>query len=121
MLATTGGVCIVSRATVVGAPVGIASAGFTIVFSLTTGIIKKLLSVTRNQKKKHDKILMFAKSKFNSIETLLSPALIDMETSHDLFITILKEKNKYKKKKENLRNVSKKQENFRINSVNSRT
>ena len=52
MLATTGGVCIVSRATVVGAPVGIASAGFTIVFSLTTGIIKKLLSVTRNQKKK---------------------------------------------------------------------
>ena len=121
MLATTGGVCIVSRETVVGAPVGIASAGFTIVFSLTTGIIKKLLSVTRNQKKKHDKILMFAKSKFNSIETLLSPALIDMETSHDLFITILKEKNKYKKKKENLRNVSKKQENFRINSVNSRT
>ena len=52
MLATTGGVCIVSRETVVGAPVGIASAGFTIVFSLTTGIIKKLLSVTRNQKKK---------------------------------------------------------------------
>ena len=39
--ATTGGVCIVSHATVVGAPAGIASAGFTIVFSLTTGIIKR--------------------------------------------------------------------------------
>ena len=38
---TTGGVCIVSHATIVGAPVGIASAGFTIVFSLVTGIIKK--------------------------------------------------------------------------------
>ena len=55
--ATTGGVCIVSHTTVVGAPVGIASAGFTIVFSLATGIIKELLSKTRNEKKKQDKIL----------------------------------------------------------------
>ena len=38
--ATTGGVCIVSHATVVVAPVGILSVGFTIVFSLATGIIK---------------------------------------------------------------------------------
>ena len=38
--ATTGGVCIVSHATVVGAPIGIAKAGFTIAFALTTGIIK---------------------------------------------------------------------------------
>ena len=52
MSATTGGVCIVSHATVVGAPVGIASAGFTIVFSLTTGIIKKLLSITRKAERK---------------------------------------------------------------------
>ena len=91
--------CIVSRATVAGAPVGIASAGFTIAFSLTTEIIKKLLSVTRNKKKKHNKIIMLAKSKFNSIETLVSQALTDMETSHEFFITILKEKNKYKKMK----------------------
>ena len=46
--AITGGVCIISHATVVGAPVGIASAAFTIVFSLATGIIKKLLKTTRN-------------------------------------------------------------------------
>ena len=52
MSATTGGVCIVSHATVVGAPVGTASAGFTIVFSLTTGIIKKLLSITKKAKRK---------------------------------------------------------------------
>ena len=38
--ATTGGVCIVSHATIVRAPVGIASAGFTIVFSLATGILR---------------------------------------------------------------------------------
>ena len=92
--ATTGGVCIVSHATVVGAPVGIASAGFTVVFSLATGIIKKLLKTTRNKKKKYDKILMLAKSKLNTIETLVSQALIDLEVSHEEFITILKEKDK---------------------------
>ena len=75
-----------------GAPVGIASASFTLIFSLTTGIVKKLLNITRNKKKKHDKILMLAKSKLNSIETLVSQALIDMEISHEEFHTNLKEK-----------------------------
>ena len=46
----------------------------------------------RNKKKKHDKILKLAKSKLNSIETLVSQALIDMEISHQEFITILKER-----------------------------
>ena len=64
--ATTGGVSIISFTSVVGAPVGIASASFTLIFSLTTGMVKKLLSITRNKKKKHDKILMLAKSKLNS-------------------------------------------------------
>ena len=49
--ATTGGVCIICHATVVGTPVGTASPGFTIVFSLTTRIIKKLLK-TKKQKEK---------------------------------------------------------------------
>ena len=70
---------------VVGAPVGIPSASFTLIFSLTTGIIKKL-SMTRNKKKKHDKILILAKSKLNSFKT--SQALIDMEISHEEFIAI---------------------------------
>ena len=68
---------------------------------------------------------MLVKSKLNSIETLVSHALIDMEIIHKEFITILKEKGKYEKMKKNLRNVSEKlaekQENMRINSVNSRT
>ena len=50
VLSATTGVCIVSHTTIVGAPVGIASARFTIVFSLATGIIKKLLSTTRSKK-----------------------------------------------------------------------
>ena len=66
---TTGGVFIISFASIVGAPVGIASTSFTLIFSLTTGIIKTLITITRNKKKKHDKIL---KSKLNSIETLVS-------------------------------------------------
>ena len=98
--ATSCGVCIISSANVVAAPVGIASASFTLIFSLTTGIIKKLLSITRNKKKKHDKIIMFAKSKLNSIETLISQALVDMEISHEEFVAIFKEKDKYEKMKE---------------------
>ena len=46
---------------------------------------------------------MLAKSKLNSIETLISQALIDMDISHEEFITIFKEKNKYEKMKDNLR------------------
>ena len=46
---------------------------------------------------------MLAKSKLNSIETLLSQALIDLDIGHEEFVTILKEKDKYEKMKENLR------------------
>ena len=70
--ATSGGVSIISFSSVIGAPAGIASASFTLIFSLATGIVKKLLDITRKKKKKHDKILMLAKSKFNSIDTLIS-------------------------------------------------
>ena len=87
--ATSSGVSIISFTSIIGAPVGIASASFTLIFSLTTGIVKKLLNITRNKKKKYDKILMWAKSNLNSIETLISQAFIDMEISHEDFITIL--------------------------------
>ena len=66
---------------------------------------------------------MLAKSKFNNIETLVSRVLIDTEKSHEEFITILKEKDKYEKMKGNVRNVNEKleekQENMRVDSVNS--
>ena len=122
--ARSGGVCNISSASVVGTPVGIAGATFTLIFSLTIGIVKKLLSITTNNKKKHHKILMLTKSKLSSIENLVSQAVIDMEISHEEFVTILKEKDKDEKMKENLRNVSEnveeKTENMRLNSVNSR-
>ena len=66
---------------------------------------------------------MLAKSKLNSIETLVSQSLIDIKISHEEFITIMKEKNKYNKMKENMRNVSGKSkeanEIMRLSSVNS--
>ena len=97
--AASSGVGIISSASVVGAPIGIESASFTLIFSLATGIIKKLLSITRNRKKKHDKILMLAKRKLDSIETLVSQALIDMEISHEEFNAIIREKQKYERTK----------------------
>ena len=88
--ATSSGVSIISFTSIIGAPVGIASASFTLIFSLTTGIIKKLLSITRNKKQKHDKILMFTKSKLDSIKTLVSQALIDVDISHEGFNAIFR-------------------------------
>ena len=119
--ATTGGVSIISFTSIIGAPVGIANASLTLIFSLTTGIIKKLLNITRNKKKKHDKILMLAKSKLNSIDTLISQALIDMDISHEEFITILKEKDRYEMMKDNLRDKNgESYEIMRFNSVKSK-
>ena len=68
---------------------------------------------------------MLAKSKLDSIVTLVSQALIDMEICHEKFNAIISEKQKYERMKENVRDVSerssaKKQENMRLNSVNSR-
>ena len=64
-------------------------------------------------------------SKLNSIETLVSQVLTDMEISIEEFVTILKEEDKYEKMKENLRNVneklSEKNENMRLNSFNLRS
>ena len=64
---------------------------------------------------------MLAKSKLNSIEALISQALIDMEIIHEEFIAILKEKDKYEKMKDNLRSENEKYEFMRLSSIKSRT
>ena len=93
--ATTSGISIISFTSVIKISVGIVSANFTLIFSLSAGIIKKLLNMTRNKKEKHDKILMLAESKLNSIETLISEALNDLDISHEEFEMILNKKDKY--------------------------
>ena len=62
---TTAGISIASLATVTGAPVEIVSASFGRAFSISAGIVKKLLKTTRNKKKNHNKIVMLARSKLN--------------------------------------------------------
>ena len=60
---------------------------------------------------------MLAKSKLNSIETLISQALIDMDIGHQEFVTILKEKDKYKKTKDNSRSENGENKIMRLSSV----
>ena len=56
---------------------------------------KKLLKTTRNKKRRHNKIVMLARSKLNSIESRISEALINTEISHQDFVTIINEEKKF--------------------------
>ena len=60
---------------------------------------------------------MLAKSKLNSIETLITQALIDIEISHEEFITILNEKENERKRQ---KHKWKKPWKYKLNNVNSR-
>ena len=90
--ATSGSISIASFTTVIGAPVGIASASFSLAFSISTGIVKKLLKTRRNKKKKYNKIVMLARSKLNSIESKISEALINNEIIHEILWQLLMRK-----------------------------
>ena len=59
--ATSGEVSIISFTNIVGVPVGIASASFTIIFSLTTGIVKKLLNIKETKRRNMIKLLCWLK------------------------------------------------------------
>ena len=78
-----------------------ASCGFT--FLITSGFVKKFLKTKRNKKKKHNKIVMLARSKLNSIESKISKALMDNEISHEDFETIINKEKKYRELKKNIR------------------
>ena len=80
---------IASYATVVGIPAGIAGASLTLIFTITTAVVKTLLNITRKKKKKHNKIIALARSKLNIIENLISQALIDFEITHEEFSKII--------------------------------
>ena len=99
----TGSIAIASFATVIGAPVGIMKASCSLAFSITIGFVKKFLKTTRNKKKKHNKTVMLARSKLNSIESKISEALINNEISHEENMIILNEETKYRELKESVR------------------
>ena len=91
---------IASYATVVGIP-----AGITLIFTVTTCVVKTLLNITRKKKKKHNKIIALARSKLNITENLISQALIDFEITHEEFSKIIYEKNNYEQIIDNIRSV----------------
>ena len=96
---TTGSISIAWFATVIGTPVGMMSASCSLTFSITTGIVKEFLKAIRNEKKKHNEIVMLARSKSNSIESKISEALVSNEISHEDFMTIINEEKKYRELK----------------------
>ena len=102
----TGSISIASFATVIGAPVGMMSASCSLAFSITTGFVKKFLKTIRNKKKKHNKIIMLATSKLNSIENKISKALMDNEISHEDFETIINEEKIHRELKESIRMIN---------------
>ena len=103
--ASFGTLNIASQATVVGIPAGITGASLTLIFTIGTGISKSLLKVTKKRKKKQNEIIALAKSKLNTIDTLLSSSLNDSEISHEKFANIITEKNIYENIKENIKNT----------------
>ena len=118
MSVTTGSISIASFAAVIGAPVGIVSASFSLGFSIFTVLIKKLLKTARSKKKKHNKIVMLAKSQLNSIEKKISEALKNNEINHEDFTTIMDEEKKYRGLKESIRMMnSQRSDAERINLI----
>ena len=104
--ASFGTLSIPSYSSVVGTPAGIAGSSLTLIFTIGTGISKSLLTVTKKRKKKHNKIIALAKTKLNTIDTLLSSALNDSEISHEEFNNIINEANIYENIKENIKELT---------------
>ena len=98
----SGSISTASFASVIGAPAGIIGASCGLTFSITSGFVKKFLKTIRNKKKKHNKIVMLARSKLNSIESKISEALINNEVSHEDLMTIINEEKKYRELKESI-------------------
>ena len=104
--ASFGSLSIASYTSVVGIPAGITGASLTLVFTIGTGVSKSLLKLTKKRKKKHNKIIVLAKNKLNTIDTLLSSALNESEISHEEFANIINEENIYEIIKENIKSMA---------------
>ena len=100
---TSSSISIALFATIIGAPAVTGSASLNLEFSIPTVLVKKLWRTTRNKKKKHNKIVMLARSKLNSIESKISSAVVDNEISHKDFTTIINKEKNYRELKKSIR------------------
>ena len=108
---TTGSIANISLATVIEGPAGMVSASFSFAFLVSTGIIKKLLKTTGNKQKKHNNIVMLARSKLNSIENKISQALINNEVSYEDVMVIINKEKKYRELKDSIGKMSSQRNN----------
>ena len=113
----SGSISIASFATVIGAPAGIIGASCGLTFSITSGFVKKFLKTIRNKKKKHNEIVMLARSKLNSIESKISKALINNEISYEDFMIIINEEQKHRELKQSIRMMNSQKSNAEKNAL----
>ena len=92
----------------IGILIGVTSSALGVKISAITAGIKKYKSIIKKKKKKHDKIVLLAKSKLNRIEVLISKALIDSVISHDEYVLINNVLKEYNEMKEELKNPNNK-------------
>ena len=103
----TGCVSISAFTSLVGIPTGVTSSEIGLQICVTTAGIKKYKSIIKKKKKKHDKTLSFAYSKLNSVEVLISKALIDSNISHDEFVLIINVPKEFDDMKEEIKKKDK--------------
>ena len=103
--AITGCISISAFAPLIGILIGITNSAIGLKICAITAGIKKYKSIIKKKKNKHDKIVSLAKSKLNSIEVLISRALIDSFISHDEFILINNVLKEYNEMKEEIKNL----------------
>ena len=84
----TGCISISAFASLLGLPIGIASSAIELKTCAITAGIKRYKSIIKKNKKKHDKIVLLANSKFYIIEGLISTVLIDSVFSHDGLVSM---------------------------------
>ena len=101
----TGCISISAFVSLLGIPIGITNSAIGLKICAITVGIKKFKSIIKKKKKKHDKIVLLAKSKLNSIEVLISKALIDSVISHDEFVLINNVLKEYNEMKEEIKNL----------------
>ena len=90
----SGSISIASFKSVIGVPAGMIGASFGFTFSITSGFVNKFLKAIINKMKKHNKIVMLARSKLNSIESKISKGLMNNQISHEDFEAIINQEKK---------------------------
>ena len=101
----TGCISISAFVFLIGIPIGITSLGIGLkIYAITAGI-KKCKLILKKKKKNHDKIVLLAKTKLNSIEVLISKTLIDSVISHDKLVLISNVRKEYNDMKEEIKNL----------------